>query len=60
MTEVAEQMARLDADSRTRAIVPTGRDPAFCAGLDLAELSTSAANLRIDETGRPGPCSAPR
>lgn len=55
MTEVAEQMARLDADSRTRAIVLTGRDPAFCAGLDLAELSTSAANLRIDETGRPWP-----
>jgi enoyl-CoA hydratase len=55
MTEIAETMSALDAAESTGAIVLTGRDPAFCAGLDLTELSTSAANLRIDETGRPWP-----
>jgi enoyl-CoA hydratase len=54
MTEIAETMSALDAEG-TGAIVLTGRDPAFCAGLDLTELSPSAANLRIDETGRPWP-----
>jgi len=55
MTALAATMARLDADDSVGAIVLTGHDPAFCAGLDLAELSSTAANLRIDETGRPWP-----
>jgi enoyl-CoA hydratase len=55
MVEIAQTMASLDADGDVGAIVLTGRDPAFCAGLDLAELSTSGDNLRIDETGRPWP-----
>jgi enoyl-CoA hydratase len=55
MTAIAETMARLDADDSVSAIVLTGRDPAFCAGLDLAELSSSGDNLRIDDTGRPWP-----
>jgi len=55
MVAIAETMARLDADPGVGAIVLTGRDPAFCAGLDLAELSSSGDNLRIDETGRPWP-----
>jgi enoyl-CoA hydratase len=55
MTALAAAMAGLDADDSVGAIVLTGRDPAFCAGLDLAELSSTAANLRIDETGRPWP-----
>jgi enoyl-CoA hydratase len=55
MTVIAETMARLDADGSVSAIVLTGRDPAFCAGLDLAELSSSGDNLHIDQTGRPWP-----
>jgi enoyl-CoA hydratase len=55
MVAIAETMSRLDADPAVGAIVLTGRDPAFCAGLDLAELSSSGDNLRIDETGRPWP-----
>jgi enoyl-CoA hydratase len=55
MSALAAAMAELDADDDVGAIVLTGRDPAFSAGLDLAELSSTAANLRIDETGRPWP-----
>lgn len=55
MVAIAATMAELDADAEVGAIVLTGRDPAFCAGLDLSELSTSGNNLRIDETGRPWP-----
>jgi enoyl-CoA hydratase len=55
MVAIAETMARLDADPGVGAIVLTGRDPAFCAGLDLTELSSSGDNLRIDDTGRPWP-----
>lgn len=55
MVAIAETMARLDADPGVGAIVLTGRDPAFCAGLDLTELSSSGDNLRVDETGRPWP-----
>jgi enoyl-CoA hydratase len=55
MAAIAETMVRLDRDDSVHAIVLTGRDPAFCAGLDLAELSTSGDNLSADETGRPWP-----
>jgi enoyl-CoA hydratase len=41
-----EVMPALDEDPGVRAIVLTGSDPAFCAGLDLAELSESAENAR--------------
>ena len=34
-----------DGDERVLAIVLTGADPAFCAGLDLQELGSTAANL---------------
>jgi enoyl-CoA hydratase len=55
MVALAATMAELDADSGVGAVVLTGSDPAFCAGLDLAELSTSGENLRVDATGRPWP-----
>src|SRR5487761_1135759 len=55
MVAIAGTMASLDADESVGAIVLTGRDPAFCAGLDLSELSTSGDNLHIDQTGRPWP-----
>jgi enoyl-CoA hydratase len=38
-------MAEVDADDDVAAIVLTGADPAFCAGLDLKELGRSGDNL---------------
>lgn len=39
-------VAAADADDSIAAIVLTGADPAFCAGLDLKELGSSGGNLR--------------
>jgi enoyl-CoA hydratase len=55
MVGIAATMTQLDQDPAVGAIILTGADPAFCAGLDLAELSADAGNLRVDETGRPWP-----
>jgi enoyl-CoA hydratase len=41
-----EVMPAIDSDPKVRAIVLTGSDPAFCSGLDLAELSGSGENAR--------------
>lgn len=38
-------LGELDADDGVRAIVLTGSDPAFCAGLDLKELAADPASL---------------
>src|SRR5260370_31737423 len=34
-----------EADERVDVVILTGADPAFCAGLDLRELGSTAANL---------------
>ena len=52
-------MARADADPEVDVIVLTGRDPAFCAGLDLKELGSSGGNLRV-EPAEPSPGDANR
>jgi enoyl-CoA hydratase len=41
-----EVLPAVDADPQVRAIVLTGSDPAFCSGLDLAELSSGGQNAR--------------
>ncbi len=41
-----EALADLDADPEVRAIILTGADPAFCAGLDLTELGQPDSPLR--------------
>ena len=41
-----ELVARADADPEVAAVVLTGADPAFCAGLDLKELGRSGGPLR--------------
>jgi enoyl-CoA hydratase len=44
-------VAELDADSGVRVIVLTGADPAFCAGLDLAELGEPGSPLAAAGSG---------
>lgn len=43
--ELYEAMRILDEDADIRAVVLTGADPAFCAGLDLKELSSDPSSL---------------
>lgn len=42
-----DALAELDADEEVGAVVLTGSDPAFCAGLDLKELGSTGANLDL-------------
>lgn len=42
-------VAEASEDERVAAIILTGRDPAFCAGLDLRELGTTGENLRLPD-----------
>jgi enoyl-CoA hydratase len=53
---LAIALAGAEADDDVDVVVLTGADPAFCAGLDLRELGSSAANLvggRDDENRSP-------
>jgi enoyl-CoA hydratase len=45
LTVLCGTLAELDAEPGVRAIVLTGADPAFCAGLDLTELSQPDSQL---------------
>jgi enoyl-CoA hydratase len=40
-----ELLGRAEADDQVDVVILTGTDPAFCAGLDLKELGSSAGNL---------------
>jgi enoyl-CoA hydratase len=49
-----ELMKRADADPEVDVVIITGTDPAFCAGLDLKELGSTAGNLgATGADGRP-------
>ncbi|MFM7687771.1 MAG: enoyl-CoA hydratase [Actinomycetota bacterium] len=49
-----EAMRRAEADPDVDVLVLTGTDPAFCAGLDLKELGSTAGNLgATGADGRP-------
>jgi enoyl-CoA hydratase len=51
-----ERLREADASDDVDVIVLTGTDPAFCAGLDLKELGSSAGNLGgTGADGRPNP-----
>jgi enoyl-CoA hydratase len=52
---LAKVMAELDAADDVGAVVLTGRDPAFCAGLDLDELASTGENIRSASLGAPWP-----
>ncbi len=54
-----KSMAELEADDSVAAIVLTGADPAFCAGLDLKELAATAGSA-LAETGAAGETSSQR
>lgn len=45
LTSLRELLAEIDARPDVRAIVLTGADPAFCAGLDLTELGQPGSRL---------------
>jgi enoyl-CoA hydratase/carnithine racemase len=57
LNRLSDAVSTLDADGTVRAIVLTGADPAFCAGLDLAELAVEDSPLHDILTGGaiPGP-----
>jgi enoyl-CoA hydratase len=55
LTRLSTAMSTLDADDSVRAIVLTGTDPAFCAGLDLTELGAEDSPLHGILTGGPIP-----
>ena len=58
-------MRSADADPEVDVVILTGADPAFCAGLDLKELGSTAGNLggtgadgRVNASGVRGPFPA--
>jgi enoyl-CoA hydratase len=55
ITALRSTLARLGDDDTVRAVVLTGTDPAFCAGLDLKELAGSGANLDLTMSDGSGP-----
>jgi enoyl-CoA hydratase len=54
-----QAMSELEADVNVSAIVLTGADPAFCAGLDLKELA-STEGAALGETGATGDTTTSR
>ena len=44
-------LTRADGDASVRAVVLTGADPAFCAGLDLTELGQADSPLAMAASG---------
>jgi enoyl-CoA hydratase len=42
---IPEAFSALDANDEVDAVIVTGADPAFCAGLDLKELGSTGGNL---------------
>jgi len=56
---LVDAVGQLDADPDVGAIVLTGSDPAFCAGLDLAALA-SGERFGVGAPGQRGPLGARR
>ncbi len=57
--DLATALAAADADPAVAVVVLTGRDPAFCAGLDLKDLARTYGEL-AGATGDDGDDGAPR
>lgn len=45
--ELHSSVLELDEDARVRALVLTGADPAFCAGLDLKDLASTYSDIQL-------------
>ena len=45
LRELPKRMREADASDDVDVVILTGADPAFCAGLDLRELGSTAGNL---------------
>jgi enoyl-CoA hydratase len=54
---IPETLRALDADPEVAVIILTGRDPAFCAGIDLGALAQGGIDFR-PEPGQRGPFPA--
>ncbi|MBS1847905.1 MAG: enoyl-CoA hydratase [Actinobacteria bacterium] len=52
LRELSATMARADADDAVAAVVLTGADPAFCAGLDLKELGSGGGPPELPDFRR--------
>lgn len=59
ITALRETMRCLDTDDEVHAIVLTGADPAFCAGLDLKQLGSSGENLQLGQQENQAPSPYP-
>ena len=55
LTRLGEAMATAEADVEVRAVILTGTDPAFCAGVDLKEIGQQASVLHGAASGGTGP-----
>jgi enoyl-CoA hydratase len=51
--QLRQSLARLDAGPAVRAVILTGADPAFCAGLDLKELRSGVNPAAPAQDGEP-------
>jgi enoyl-CoA hydratase len=59
MTRLSAALAEAEADDGIAAVVLTGTDPAFCAGLDLRAPAASTPISSSTRNGPRGGCSAP-
>ncbi len=53
LKDVRTALAEVDGDDSVRAVILTGADPAFCAGLDLKELSQASDSRLLDDPSEP-------
>jgi enoyl-CoA hydratase len=54
ISSLGDELSRADADPDVAVIVLTGRDPAFCAGLDLTDLARTYSSLSAKPGTREG------
>jgi enoyl-CoA hydratase len=53
LKDLRTALAEVDRDDSVRVVILTGADPAFCAGLDLKELSQASDSRLLDDPSEP-------